>query len=166
MKGRDPMASKKQEKAKIDSATAEQFLVRIKKHEPRKGFVMMRFTAFGVLFEESKGWYVVDAKVAQYLKTIRQRPQDPDCPQMAFDVCTQAEADAINAEETERAIRQGKASPNAAHKVRGRDVRTGTDLGPKKENMPPPGYDLTTDDLRPPPRDVPARSTRAARDRE
>lgn len=154
-------APKSKADRKVAAAKPDQMLVRIKKYDPKKGYVLQRYTAFGVLFEEKKGWYTVDKYVADYLSKIKQRP-DPEHTLFAFDVCTAAEAQALNDKENELAIRQGRATPHMAHKVIPRDVRTGTDMGPKPQNAPPPGYDLTTDDLRPPPREPVARSMRPA----
>jgi hypothetical protein len=146
----------------IAKAKAEnRILVRLKPHAPKKGHRLLRFTAFGVLFEEQKGWYDVDPHVAEYLSKVRATPDDPESPFLAFDVCSPEEASKINNAENELAIRQGKAAPTGAHKVVARDVRSGTDMGPKI--TPPPGYDVTTEDLKPAPKEVPQRSMRAAK---
>jgi hypothetical protein len=51
-----------------------------------------------------------------------------------------------------------------ANKVVARDVTKGSDMGPKKEAMPPAGFDLTLDDVHPPVREVRERSMRAAQE--
>jgi len=60
-------------------------LVRLKPHDPKKGHVIRRYTAFAVRFEEARGWYKVSDEVAAYLSTVHQRPSDEDSP-LAFDV--------------------------------------------------------------------------------
>jgi hypothetical protein len=149
------------------AAKSNQVLVRLKPYNPKKGYVLMKYTAFGVLFEENKGWYLVDPHVAAYLRTIKARPEDPEHALDAFDVCTPEEAAKLANAENEAAIRQGRAAPNAPNKVVGRDVRTGTDMGPKPENLPPPGFDnppAPKVETTPPPRSMRAPGARGPRD--
>ena len=46
-------------------------LVRLKPHDPKKGHVIRRYTAFSIRFEEARGWYKVADEVAAYLGTVR-----------------------------------------------------------------------------------------------
>lgn len=72
-------------------------LVRLKPHAPKRGHFLRQYT-YGptrTKFEEKRGWYKVDDVVATYLKTVKQRESDPMSP-LAFDVCTPAEAAAID----------------------------------------------------------------------
>jgi hypothetical protein len=115
-------------------------LVRLKPHDPKKGHVIRRYTAFGVRFEEARGWYKVSDEVAAYLATVHQRPGDEDSP-LAFDVCTDDEAQRMEAAEKKKAEERARAAePNVAQPY---DVSA---------RVP----DLTTADLPPP------RSARAA----
>lgn len=120
-------------------------LVRLKPYDPKRGHVLRRYTAFGIRFDESRGWYRVSDEVAAYLAAVHEQP-GLDYTPLAFDVCTEEEALTLEArekkEQEERAI---ASAPNVAtaHDVSARPA------------------DLTTADL-PAPR--PARSeTRAAR---
>lgn len=89
-------------------------LVRLKPHDPKKGHVIRRYTAFGVRFEEARGWYKVSDEVAAYLATVHQRPGDEDSP-LAFDVCTDDEAKALEAAEKKKAEERARAAePNVA----------------------------------------------------
>ena len=89
-------------------------LVRLKPHDPKKGHVIRRYTAFGVRFDEARGWYKVSDEVAKYLATVHQRPGDEDSPH-AFDVCTEDEAKAIEAAEKKKAEERARAAePNVA----------------------------------------------------
>lgn len=89
-------------------------LVRLKPHDPKKGHVIRRYTAFGVRFDEARGWYKVSDEVAKYLVTVHQRPGDEDSP-LAFDVCTEDEAKAIEASEKKKAEERARAAePNVA----------------------------------------------------
>lgn len=128
-----------------DSAgKAGKVVVRIKPLAPKKGYVMRKFTAYGILFEEDKGWYSVDPHVGKYLSDVRVRPDQPDHPHFslkAFDVCTPAEAKRLAEQENEAAISQGRAAPHKAHQVVARDVTTGTPMGPKPSEAPPRDYD-------------------------
>jgi len=73
--------------------------VRIKRYDPRHGFVVRQYWYQGIKFLESEGWYVVSDQVAAYLKAhARQRAGDPQAPE-AFDICTEAEARAIDEKE-------------------------------------------------------------------
>jgi hypothetical protein len=109
-------------------------LIRLKPFDTKKGHVICRYTAFATTFEEHKGWYRVTDPVAAYLATVHQVPNDEDSP-LAFDVCTQDEAERIDAAEKKKAEERARAAePNVAT---ARDV---TALG----------GDLTTADLRDP----------------
>lgn len=109
-------------------------LIRLKPFDAKKGHIIRRYTAFATTFEEHKGWYRVTDHVAAYLATVHQVPNDEDSP-LAFDVCTQDEAERIDAAEKKKAEERARAAePNVAT---ARDV---TALG----------GDLTTADLRDP----------------
>jgi len=126
---------------------ARRVLVRMKPFAPKKGQPCRRYTAFGILFEETKGWYQVDPHVAEYLKGVRAKPDVSDHPVMLFDICSPEEAARIARQENEAAIMQGRAAPHSAHstqEVRARDVTSGTLRGPKPPKEAP---DLTTKDL-------------------
>ncbi len=78
----------------------ETMLVRLKPYEARRGHVLRRFTYLGIKFQEERGWYRVEKAVAEYLRTVHQLPGDKHSP-LAFDVCTEAEAKALEASEAE-----------------------------------------------------------------
>ena len=75
-------------------------LVRLKPFDPRRGQVLRRYTYAGIKFQEERGWYRVERSVAEYLRAIREVPTDRYSP-LAFDVCTEAEAKAIEEGESE-----------------------------------------------------------------
>lgn len=105
-------------------------LVRLKPYDPKRGHVLRRYTAFGVRFDESRGWYRVSDEVAEYLGKVRQQP-GLDYTPIAFDVCTEEEALALETrekrEQEERAI---ASAPNVAtaHDVSALNPRTRGDL--------------------------------------
>jgi hypothetical protein len=104
----------------------ETVLVRLKPHDPRRGFVLRRFTYQGIKFHEERGWYVVDRSVAEYLRKVQQRETDPHSP-LAFDIATEEDAKALDAREEHEA----KTRKNAAEAPRvatGRGDLTGEDL--------------------------------------
>lgn len=76
-------------------------LVRLKAPEPRRGHLLRRFSYAGIKFIAERGWYRVPKKVADYLETVRQRPGDVHTP-LAFDVCTDEAARAMEEEESAR----------------------------------------------------------------
>ncbi len=89
-------------------------LVRLKPHDPKKGHVIQRYTAFSIRFEERRGWYKVSDEVAAYLATVHQLPGDEDSP-LAFDVCSEEEAQRIEAAEKKKAEERARAAePNVA----------------------------------------------------
>jgi len=90
-------------------------LVRLKPFDPKKGHVIQRYTAFSIRFEERRGWYKVSDEVATYLATVRQTPGDEDSP-LAFDVCTDEEAQRMEAAEKKKAEERARAAePNVAN---------------------------------------------------
>lgn len=109
-------------------------LVRLRPLDAKKGHIIHRYTAFATTFEEHRGWYRVSDQVAAYLATVHQVPNDEDTP-LAFDVCTQDEAQRIDLAEKKKAEQRARAAePNVA---------TARDLTAI-------GGDLTTADLRDP----------------
>jgi hypothetical protein len=77
-------------------------LVRLKSYDPRRGFVLRRFTYAGIRFQGEHGWCRVEKSVADRLRTTRCVASDPHSP-LAFDVCTEAEAKALEDSESEAA---------------------------------------------------------------
>jgi len=106
-------------------------LVRLKPYDPKRGHVIRRYTAFSIRFEEARGWYKVADEVAAYLATVHQVPGDEDSP-LAFDVCTEEEAQSLETAEKKKAEERARAAePNVAQpydvSVRAGDLTT-TDL--------------------------------------
>lgn len=115
-------------------------LVRLKPFDPKKGHVIQRYTAFSIRFEERRGWYKVSDEVATYLAAVHQRPSDDESP-LAFDVCTEEEAQRVETAEKKKAEERARAAePNVANPY---------DISAKPT-------DLTTADL-PQPQPQPAR---------
>lgn len=77
-------------------------LVRLKPYNPKRGFVLKSYTLKDVRFVNEKGWYRVDAALAEELRDIHQLYGDTDSP-LAFDVCTEEEAKAIDEREADAA---------------------------------------------------------------
>jgi len=77
-------------------------LVRLKPLDPRRGHVLRRYTYQGIKFHEERGWYRVGKAVADYVRSVHQQPADPHSP-LAFDVCTEDEARAMEAKEKDAA---------------------------------------------------------------
>ena len=114
-----------------------------------------RYHYNGVLFEEAKGWYIVDEETAHYLATVRENREDDTSPLM-FDVCSEEQALAIDRRETNARVRGDAASPLQAKgaqdvTVLGRQ-RLAADARAKRRASSPLAPvetgDLTTDDLR------------------
>ncbi len=101
-------------------------LVRLKPYEPKKGHVLQRYTAFSIRFEERRGWYKVSDEVATYLASVHQTPGDEDSP-LAFDVCSEDEAQRMETAEKKKAEDKAKASEPHITEVSVKDLAT-TDL--------------------------------------
>lgn len=87
----------------------ETMLVRLKSFDPRRGQIVRRFTYAGIKFHEERGWYRVEKNVADYLRTVRQVAGDDVTP-LAFDVCSEEEAKALDVrEESEAKVRKAAA---------------------------------------------------------
>ncbi len=71
----------------------ETVLVRLRPCDPRCGHVLRQFTYAGIRIQEESGWHRVSKEVAEYLRTVRQAPTEPNSP-LAFDVCIDDEAKA------------------------------------------------------------------------
>jgi len=117
-------------------------LVRLKPYDRKRGHVIQRYTAFGVRFDEARGWYKVSDEVAAYLATVHQTPGDEDSP-LAFDVCTQDEATAMETAEKKKAEERARAAePNVAQPhdvtVRAQDLTT-ADLSSARGTRAPAG---------------------------
>jgi hypothetical protein len=81
-------------------------LVRLKSLDPRRGYVLRRYTYAGIKFQEERGWYRVTKAVAEYLRAVRQVADDAVSP-LAFDVLSDEEAKALDArEEAEAKVRR------------------------------------------------------------
>ncbi len=115
-------------------------LVRLKPYDPRRGFVLRRYTYLGIKFHEERGWYRVDKPVADYLRTVREEPDDEYTPP-AFDVCTDDEAKALDAKETDEAkVRRAAADEvklSAARTEASASALTSADLEPAKAAAAP-----------------------------
>ena len=87
----------------------ETMLVRLKSFDPRRGHIVRRFTYAGIKFHEDRGWYRVEKNVADYLRTARQVAGDDVTP-LAFDVCSEEKAKALDVrEESEAKVRKAAA---------------------------------------------------------
>ncbi len=112
-------------------------LVRLKPHDPRRGFVLRRYTYLGIKFHEERGWYRVDKTVADYLRSVRQEPGDEYSP-VAFDVCTDSEAQALDNKETDDAKVRRAAADEVQLSLARSDTSalTSADLEPPKAPAP------------------------------
>lgn len=80
----------------------ETLLVRLKPYDPRRGYVLRRYTYLGIKFQAGRGWYRVEKAVGDYLRGVHEVPTDSYSP-LAFDVCTEEEAKRLEATEHEAA---------------------------------------------------------------
>jgi hypothetical protein len=104
-------------------------LVRLKAYDPRRGYVLRTFNYRGIKFQAERGWYRVTSAVGDYLRTVHARPRDENSP-IAFDVCTEDQAQAIDSAEKKDAAGRQNATHDLALSVgRGeRGIVTTADL--------------------------------------
>jgi hypothetical protein len=123
----------------------ETLLVRLKAFDPRRGHVLRRYTYAGIKFHEERGWYRVARDVGAYLRTVHESAEAEYSP-LAFDVCTEEEARALDTrEETESKVRRAAvddlkvsvARPDAVVTVDVAEPRTST--GAQGPSTAPPG---------------------------
>ena len=113
-------------------------LVRLKKRDPRRAQVLRRFTYKGARFEEGKGWYKVSEEVGDHLRTVRQRAGD-EHSSLAFDVCTAAEARALDEKEAQESAPQRPADNARVVVARDEEPKPGKQkASAKKTDSPEP----------------------------
>lgn len=84
----------------------ETMLVRLKPYDTRRGHVLRRYTYAGIKFHDERGWYRVEKGVAEYLRGVHQVPGNEVTP-LAFDVCTEEDAKALETrEESDARVRR------------------------------------------------------------
>ena len=121
-------------------------LVRLKPYDPRRGHVLRRYTYAGIKFQEERGWYRVERPVAEYLRAVREVPSDRYAP-LAFDVCTEAEAKALDAGEQEVA-KVKKSATDDLKVVPARPASSVTTEDLPRSPPTPPGKDDDTGNKR------------------
>lgn len=106
------------------AATEATKLVRLKRHDPRRRHVLRSYMhgPSGKRFEEKRGWYVVPGELAAKLAKVRQIESEDESP-LAFDICTLAEAKAIDARE--KVITERRAAAADANDLTSSDVADG-----------------------------------------
>jgi len=87
-----------------------ELLVRIRPYNPKRGQTMRSFGFKGSRFKVEQGWYRVPREIGEYLSGVRCSDLDPDS-QLAFDVCSEAEARRIIEAEANEADRGTPAKP-------------------------------------------------------
>lgn len=101
----------------------ETVLARLKDYDKRRGLVLRCYTYKGIKFLPERGWIRVSKEVGDYLRAVRSEPRDPNSP-LAFDVCTDDEARALEAAEKRDAeTRQNATADIALTPARGERVR-------------------------------------------
>jgi hypothetical protein len=99
--------------------------------------VLRRYTYAGIKFHEERGWYRVEKPVAEYLRAVREVPSDRYAP-LAFDVCTEAEAKALDAGEQEAAkVKKSATDDLKVVPARGRRSSVTTEDLPRSPSTPP-----------------------------
>lgn len=120
---------------------SEQLLVRLKPYDKKRQQVLRSYSYQGIKFTAERGWYLVDADVAEYLRNVVQQDTVPNSP-YAFDVCTRDEAEALDARNAE-ALARATLPATAASPVR---TTTVTDARRPRKRGESSGT-LTTSDL-------------------
>ena len=102
----------------------ETLFVRLKPYDPRRGYVLRRYTYRGIKFHEERGWFRVPKDVAEYLRAVHQSPGDEHSP-LAFDVCSEAEAKNLETKEKEASVTRKTASDDIKVSVPQDDAKRG-----------------------------------------
>ena len=125
------LPSKTAEEAPTEEAAAA-IHVRLKPYNPRRGAILRKYVLVDrkLTFQEERGWYKVDAEVADYLATVRQVHGD-ELSLEAFDICTEAEAKAIDAREAGEKKRKDEGA--MANDLTTRDLRERTPVDERLE---------------------------------
>lgn len=93
-----------------------QLLARLKPFAPGKGHLLKTYSIHGYIFRVERGWYEVDESIARYLSTVRNG--DSSDAQLAFDVMTTEEAQALDQREKRSQQERAEAiSPIRSQKV-------------------------------------------------
>lgn len=133
-------------------STSETMLVRLKAHDPKRGHHLRCFSMAGMKFLSTRGWYSVPSEVAEYLRGVRQVDGDSMSP-LAFDVCSEAEAQALEVREQEEreqrsAMRAITAEPRPRPSVRESVRREGRRDDSRREEAVAPTTRETRKDAR------------------
>ena len=104
--------------------TPDTMLVRLKPYDSKRKFVLRRYAYRGIHFLVGEGWKRVPKAVAGYLRAVRQKEFDAYSP-AAFDVCTDAEARAIDGQERRDATKT-RTAVEAIHTTMPRSNRRAT----------------------------------------
>ncbi len=89
----------------------DSLLVRLKPFDPRQRHTLRRFLYKGIVFFEERGWYRVSHAIGDALRGARQLDHDEYSP-FAFDVCTEADANGIDAREKHDSVRRRQSTDN------------------------------------------------------
>lgn len=113
---------------------ADQYLVRLRPYNKRRGNVCRQYVLKGKVFKESKGWYLLPAgNLVEYLRSLCVDSSDPESAKM-FDVMNKTEAEATDKREKLAARERAEAnSPNAVENAR---AGRGTASEPIKARKP------------------------------
>lgn len=87
----------------------EKMLVRLRAVDRRRGLVLRRYSTDGITFVAGAGWTCVEPALAARLGTVRSLHEDEHSP-LAFEVCTQAEAQVADESEARAASGVRKAT--------------------------------------------------------
>ena len=109
-----------QRPAVSEESAMKTLLVRLKPYDHRRGHVLRRYTYAGIKFQVERGWSRVETPVGEYLRTVHQVPGDAYSP-LAFDVCTEDEAKAIDATESDASKVKRSATDDLAGRARSLD---------------------------------------------
>lgn len=74
-------------------------LVRLKPYDKKRGHTLRSYSYAGIKFLNERGWYRVDADIADYLANVVHQDTQPNSP-LAFDVCSPEKAEALTKRES------------------------------------------------------------------
>jgi len=120
-------------------------LVRLRPFDPQRRLFLRRYAYRGIHFLAGGGWVRVPKAAGEYLRTVCQKECDPYSPP-AFDVCTDAQAKALDARERQAAAHRPTsfgalrttAPRDDENVVRSRDLPGGSPRRTRDEEAPAP----------------------------
>lgn len=108
-------------------------LVKLKKYDPKRGYLLQTFSYLGVRYNDGEGWIMTDDATAEYLSTVREDSSNDESP-LAFDVAVD-ELDAIRLEDAAERRAAEKLARDAGEQGRNPGIGRKVDLAETRRRI-------------------------------